>query len=240
MTPRRFQSGLSLIETMVALLLGLLLVAALGHVLHSTQMSYRSTQGFSGLQENSRFAFHFLNRFIRLAGYRTDPLLKEDGVYLGANVALTGTEGGSSNPDSITIRFQGDGIMENCVGAVVPANNLATVTFSIDTTDHELDCSDGVTTVPLVGGVENMQIEYGEDTNGDGSANRYVAADSAIMGNVISVRIALLINTGDSENLGQGLDTNSYDLLGTTYDPTDDLLRRRVGHTIIQLRNRTS
>ena len=240
MTLRRYQAGLSLIETMIALLLGLLLVAAVGHVLFSTQMSYRSQQGFSSLQENSRFAFHFLNRFIRMAGYHTDPLLKEAGVFLGANAALSGTEGGGSNPDSITIRFQGDGVMENCLGAVVPANTLATVTFSVDATNHELNCSDGVNTAILVGGVENMQILYGVDVNGDGSANSYVAADSATMATVISVRIALLVNTGESQNLGQGLDTRSYDLLGTTYDPADDLLRRRVGHTVIQLRNRTS
>ena len=240
MTLRRSQSGLSLIETMVTLLLGLLLVAAIGHVMHSTQMSYRSQQGFSSLQENSRFAFHFLNRFIRLAGYHSDPTVDEGSVFVGANAAVAGTEGGGSNPDSITIRFEGDGVMQNCVGAAAGAGTLSTVTFSIDAANHELDCGDGATTETLVGGIENMQILYGEDVNGDGSANRYVAADSAVMADVVSVRIALLVNTGESENLGQGLDTKSYDLLGTVYNPADDLLRRRVAHAVIHLRNRTT
>jgi len=51
--------------------------------------------------------------------------------------------------------------------------------------------------VELVEGVENMQILYGEDTDNDQTANRYVAADAAglNMNNVVSVRITLTLRT---------------------------------------------
>jgi type IV pilus assembly protein PilW len=53
----------------------------------------------------------------------------------------------------------------------------------------------------LVPSVENMQILYGVDTDGDGIANQYVAASdignwSAV--NIVSVRIALLIRSNNN------------------------------------------
>ncbi len=51
--------------------------------------------------------------------------------------------------------------------------------------------------VELVEGVEDMQILYGEDTDNNQTANRYVAADAAglNMDNVVSVRITLTLRT---------------------------------------------
>lgn len=51
--------------------------------------------------------------------------------------------------------------------------------------------------VELVEGVENMQILYGEDTDNNQTANRYVEADAAglNMDNVVSVRITLTLRT---------------------------------------------
>lgn len=103
---------------------------------------------------------------------------------------------------------------------------------------------------PLVEGVENMQILYGEDTemvfpapalptpNGNGIANRYVPANTPglDMRRVVSVRIALLVSTPDRTN--NTLDTKTYNLLGTVVDPVDDRRIRRVFTTTIELRNR--
>jgi type IV pilus assembly protein PilW len=48
----------------------------------------------------------------------------------------------------------------------------------------------------LVEGAMDMQILYGEDSDGDGAANRYVSADSvANMDAVVSVRVALLLRS---------------------------------------------
>ncbi len=51
--------------------------------------------------------------------------------------------------------------------------------------------------VEMVEGVENMQILYGEDTNNDQTANRYVEADAAglVMDNAVSVRMTLTLRT---------------------------------------------
>jgi len=83
--------------------------------------------------------------------------------------------------------------------------------------------------------VENMQILYGEDTDADGVANRYVPAGTPNMDNVVSVRVALLLQSTDSV-LPQSA-TQNHTLLDVTVSPTDQRLRR-VFSTTITLRNR--
>ncbi|KAF0193007.1 MAG: type IV pilus assembly protein PilW [Gammaproteobacteria bacterium] len=92
----------------------------------------------------------------------------------------------------------------------------------------------GGTPVELVEGVENMQILYGERIAG---STKYVAAGAVTdMANVTSLRIALLLRTMDEA--GSTLDTSTYSLASTTYNPTDDRRLRRVVETTITLRNR--
>ena len=87
----------------------------------------------------------------------------------------------------------------------------------------------------LISGVGNMRVYYGEDTNGDGTPNRYVRAGSVTdMDNVISLRILLLV---ESEEDRITPDPQSYVFDGNTVTPTDHRLRRAYTTTIV-LRNR--
>ena len=90
----------------------------------------------------------------------------------------------------------------------------------------------------LLNGVEDMQIEYGVDTDGDTSANQYVTANN--VGNwaqVVSVRVSLLMATPPSAGpLSANPQTYTYN--GTTTTATD----RRVRHvysSTVNVRNRT-
>lgn len=90
----------------------------------------------------------------------------------------------------------------------------------------------------LIEGVESMQVLYGEDTNGDGSADRQVAATAvADWAQVVGVRLALLMR-GEEES-DSATNTATYDLAGAQIDPVNDRRHRRVFATTIQLRNRT-
>ncbi|WP_298290639.1 prepilin-type N-terminal cleavage/methylation domain-containing protein [Thiomonas sp.] len=67
--PRRpRQTGLTLIELMVAMLLGLVVVGAVVSVLLTSRQSYTTTSGLSQLQDNARIAFELMARDIRQAG----------------------------------------------------------------------------------------------------------------------------------------------------------------------------
>ncbi|MFC1748855.1 PilW family protein [Pseudomonadota bacterium] len=52
----------------------------------------------------------------------------------------------------------------------------------------------------LIEGVEDIQVLYGQDTDSDGSANRYVVAGAAglVMSEVVSLRVTLSLRTEDS------------------------------------------
>lgn len=86
----------------------------------------------------------------------------------------------------------------------------------------------------LIEGVENMQLLYGERTGG---TTRFVAANSvADMDAVVAIRLALLMKTTDTA--ATSVDTRTYDLAGTTIDPANEAVIRRVMTTTINIRNR--
>ena len=73
------QTGLSLIELMVAMVLSLLLILGVLQIFLSSKNTYTTNQGLSELQESGRFALDLMARDIRNASYkgqcfpRTDP-----------------------------------------------------------------------------------------------------------------------------------------------------------------------
>ena len=64
------QEGLSLVELMVALAVGLFLMAGVIQIYLGSRQSFRVQESLSRLQENGRFALMFMERDIRMAGYR--------------------------------------------------------------------------------------------------------------------------------------------------------------------------
>lgn len=242
------QRGFSLVELMVAMVVSLLLLSGVIQVFVSSKQSYRVVDSYSRLQENGRFAVDVLSRNIRMAGYRSNiweipaVAFPPNVPYASTGQAVFGSDGAS---DSITFRYQGsgDGFIEDCLGGNVGAGTTASVTFRIDATDNELECSVNAAGIPqpLIDGVENMQIVYGVDTNGDFSANQFRTATnvtaSGQWNNIIAVRIGLLLNTVG--NVSYVNDSQNYDLVGTNVTAGADLLRRHRFVTTINLRNRT-
>ena len=97
---------------------------------------------------------------------------------------------------------------------------------------------DGDPAVELVDGIESLQILYGEDLDGDLSADRYVMPDTANfdVANVVGLRLHLLLQTlVDNVTLSN----QTYTFAGTTTTATDGRLRR-IFTTTVNLRNRTT
>lgn len=66
--PRRYAQGLSLIELMIALLLGLLVVGGALGIFLSNRRTYTATESVGRIQENARVAFEMMARDLREAG----------------------------------------------------------------------------------------------------------------------------------------------------------------------------
>ena len=90
--------------------------------------------------------------------------------------------------------------------------------------------------VEMVEGVERFLMLYGEDTDADRAANRYVAADAvANWTNVVSAKALVLLAT---TNDNMATSPQPYKFNGTTTTPTDRRLRQSLT-SMITLRNRT-
>lgn len=111
------QKGFSLIELLIAITLGLLLVAGILQIFLASKQTYSTNNALSRVQESGRFAIGFLTDDIRHAGYRGEcistpnNLLKESGVGYSADLFdFTKIVDGRSNesPSWVTSRVAGD------------------------------------------------------------------------------------------------------------------------------------
>lgn len=188
------QRGLGLVELMVALLIGLFLLAGLGALFLNMKQAFTSQDQLSQLQDNERLVLTVLTTTVQAAGYYPDPLVNTPATDLpaatgagygsfAAGQGVVGMTGSSGASDTITSRYvtaSGDGLMD-CLGNVNPAasgaNKLVMNTFTVSAANELLCSTDGgTTTTPLVGGVTSLKVLYATDTAGDGTALQYLDA----------------------------------------------------------------
>lgn len=246
---RRGQArGFTLIEVLVSLVLGLLVLAGVIQVYLSNQQTARYQQALANVQENGRFALDLLARNLRMARYNDPdtgfdpcPIDPDNDPLTPPLYGLSGSDGASGASDTVITRFEGGNNLRDCLGNPVAASTAVQNTFAVNTTNGELVCatlhssSATITTQPLATGIENMQVLYGEDTDGDSIANRYVtAAGLGSWNNVVSLRVSLLVNS-----VTPGLPQPDTICLGClTFTPsTADRLVRAEFTTTVGLRN---
>jgi type IV pilus assembly protein PilW len=106
----RRQRGMSLVELMVAMTIGLVITVVIANLFLGTKQTYRTQDDLSRMQENLRFAFQVMGRVTRQAGYRADWNRTIDAVF-GVGVSpIDGTNGtGANGSDTLIVRFQGSG-----------------------------------------------------------------------------------------------------------------------------------
>jgi type IV pilus assembly protein PilW len=255
------QRGFSLVELMVALLLGTLITAAAVQMFITNQRSFRLQQTMSEVQETGRFAAELISKELRMAG-----LTRADGTESGGVMVASSYEGGTGATDNDELRFRffgtmdcegdqytganDDALIENrysvnadgdlvCVGLIDANDDMAFSGGEVDT--------DGVT---LVSNVDSFQVQYGVDramtagaTADDGVpyAGNYRRADQVTAGDlVVSVRIGLLVRASRDSDVQsetpRGFTVLDNELSGGTA-PLDVQAVRRLFIRTIKLRN---
>ena len=93
--------------------------------------------------------------------------------------------------------------------------------------------------VELIQGIERLEIAYGEDTTGDGLADRYVAGNTAGVNwnRITSTSVSVLVRS--VEEYGSVQPGQSFTMLGNTVNTPADRFVRTVFSTTASLRNRT-
>ena len=67
--PKIRQKGLSLIEVLVAMAIGVILMLGMTQIFSASRAAFSSNEGLARIQENSRFAMEFLRQDLRMAGH---------------------------------------------------------------------------------------------------------------------------------------------------------------------------
>ncbi|WP_210132248.1 PilW family protein [Stenotrophomonas rhizophila] len=102
------QAGLSLVELMIALVIGLILMLGITQIFIASHSASRLSEGVARAQENGRFALEFLERDIRMAGHTgcvndQAQFIKGTSAFKNNLVAATG----SGSPLDFTVAIQG-------------------------------------------------------------------------------------------------------------------------------------
>lgn len=193
----RVERGFSIVELMIALLLGVILLGGVIQVFLSSRQTYSANEAMSRMQENGRFALEFIARSARLAGYieptlaagKPLPLVPDSDqcseVPSSEKASLCSSNGTGSASDTISFMFQPpltDGARRDCLGNVISSNTQLIINhFAIipaaNGNPAALGCRaynitsgawiSGPNLQPLVEGVDALQILYGIDTSGD-------------------------------------------------------------------------
>ncbi|MFO7902291.1 MAG: hypothetical protein R6U98_06515 [Pirellulaceae bacterium] len=182
--------GFSLIELMIAMVLGLLVIGAVGTVFVSAQQSYRIKANFEEAQEAFRFASHVINRLVQSSESIINP---------------------ASTNNQLFVEIRGGPGIFDCTGAAVPAVNPNDpddddfrVTNAFEMSDGSLICDpdatpgDALTGIALVSGIATLNFSYA-DLPDDQAPLRtdYVGSTSITSwNNVRSVRTTITMDTG--------------------------------------------
>lgn len=229
--PHRFgarQSGFSLIELMIAIMIALFLIGGVIVVEQGVHTAYGNQSGIAQLQDEERFAMTMLTDTISSAGYFPNPTLTSQVAALPSVGAPLNMEAGQSltgaagPPDAIYVRYMtasGDGT-DFCDGTTNTSGSNLTYTSYIYVSGNVLYCDVQPGTgaawnspVQLVSGVTNMQIWYGVNTTGTDTlspvpvnVDTYIPAanmSSTYWPNVSSVMIELTFLNPLAAQVGQ-------------------------------------
>ena len=221
--PGNRQGGMTLIELMISVVLGLIILTALINVYSGSSRSSQFSSGLQTMQENGRYGMMTLQRGFRLAGYSpTTPLAPFD---LAAGDETTVVV-------QMTRQF-------DCNGESTAASaGVAINTYRFDAANSQITCegnSASSSEMPLVEGVDAFRVLYGIDADGDSFAERYVSYDASIDPNSIgSVRFALLVNSQSA--IRTNVTTETYVVLDDEQAFTDKISRQVFTGTVL-LRN---
>ncbi|MGB5539040.1 MAG: PilW family protein [Gammaproteobacteria bacterium] len=234
------QKGFTLVEMMVAIVIGLLLIAGTLSVFLSTKQGYRMTSGMSLMQATGRATLDLLTREIMISGFPQEDVID-------TFVSALSSDGGGGSSDTFTVHYR---TTVDCLGNAAPVyadgQQYAKNQYFVQGGNlmcqprAEDDSAIGAAAV-VVAGIENLQILYGEDndpTDGIPNATRYVTAGNvADWANLVSAKIGIVVN---SQNvIATTDDTASFSLIGQTANAAaGDRLRRRAYSTTTVIRNR--
>jgi type IV pilus assembly protein PilW len=226
----RHERGFTLVELMVTVAIALFLLFGLTSIVQSIRKENVNQQALAQLGDQQRFAMTVLTDIIQAGGHYPNatgqtvgsalPIagaIKAGQAFFGAHSAA----GYPATPDSLTVRFvtqAGDGLIR-CDGSQDAAGGVETNVFTVvppgGGVPGQLLCAlNGAAAVPLVNGVQSLEILYGVNRNAptvNYNVDTYLTADQMNAGlaaggdwmNISSVRVVLIFTNPLAGQPGQ-------------------------------------
>lgn len=255
--------GMTLIEMMVSMTIGLFLTWGAFEVYVQSKGNYRSAEVMTRLQENTRFAVEMLEPDLRLAGFWGTEIIEPapPGIAIGCDGADVGgwalnfaepvaavddnydlpcaaNSVAREGSDVLVVRHASENVIDPASGGVklqvtlqdaqaftgaVPPDSagLESQTRGVVVNAYYVDDAssfdDGLPSLrrqtlvngavmedqEIITGVENLQVQFGLDTNFDGTVDRYVDPDGMVAdATIVAVRFWMLVRSDDSPGAG--------------------------------------
>lgn len=210
----REDRGFTLIELMIALLIGIFLLGALITIVQANHAVFGDQNKMAQLQDGERMAMAMMSDVVQSAGYYPAPYPPLNNTLTGSltaagpfipGQAFYGVYSATPPGDQLSVRYMtasGDGIL-NCSGLpnTSGANVLYTNTFQVQqdaSGNWQLTCTMNGTQYNLVSGVTNLSVLYGVKANAGAAGNSvdtYMNATQVnalnLWGSVISAMVQL-------------------------------------------------
>lgn len=236
------QKGFTLVELMVAMLLGLIISGAALQLFLTNQRTFAVQQAQSGLAEDGHMIIRYITADLRNAGAAGADIGTVNPVILDRTD--NGTGGGN---DTITVTHlsqwdycQG---VDLSAGGTNPEGEWTEITYNVR--DETLFCTSdqpvtGTGETAMISGVESFQILYGVDREADEelAITEYITGSALEPEDVIAaIRLGLVLRS-DNNNLPVPEGANTFQVLDETHTvSTADKALRRSFDTTVHIRN---
>ena len=245
----RATSGMTLVELLVASALAALLILGLVTIVSATSAASGLQRNQAEIHDNARYGLDLMARSVRQAGFSPRPW---DDAYSIEALSAETADGGPGASDRLGLRAWSD---RNCFDNRNPDLDpegeplfyIRESMFDL-TGDKNLahrcrygpspaEMTTQIARQGLVRGIESFQVLYGEDADGDGNIERWVAArEWSDPAHVLGLRIGLLAASKDNPAERAA---NEYRVLDVTESRPPDGRLRRVFSIAAAIRGRT-
>lgn len=253
------QKGVSLIELMVAMVIGLFLILGVTQIFISNQRTYLFQQAQMGNQENGRFTLAILSQELLKAGYRSSlgAVIPADNSMNGCNFPQ-GASVVALSESSLCIQYQATSKLDvTCQGAALAPGDQNNITtpysarsvpttvrpkiverIDFDSANKAITCTSGAATQQLVSGVQDLRFEYGSDPSDPKAVSTF--STTAPTGTIAAVRYSALMQSPGTSTIRDSTTAISPALTdwngryGTSYNDTKGIYQIVQGTIMVR------
>lgn len=233
-------TGFTLIELMISLLIGTILISAISSILITSNKSMWLNDALSQNQESGRFSLDYLSHHIRFAGFNKGTGQSPQAVLPPNCEKIFCSQNNIAGSDELVISFKAPEGYKDCMGTPINSEDLVITKFWV--TNNSLRCAVSLdsgksiyASATLLSDIQSMQVMA---SNGNTFFN--LADDLLKTDKVETIRIALLINSSNNTINNRpsiAVNNRSYALLDEKIGDFNDSQIRHVFSTSIFLVN---